>query len=108
MPKYGLLIDYEFCVGCRVCELVCKKEHNRPDGEYGICVREVEPELTGGKQYFFPFPTDNCNLCGRRMARGLEPACVHNCWADVMRFGKIETLAGEMQKKPRTVLWVPH
>ena len=38
MPKYGLLIEYEFCVGCRACELACKQEHNRPDDEYGISI----------------------------------------------------------------------
>ena len=32
MPKYGLLIDYEFCVGCHACEIACKQEHNRPRG----------------------------------------------------------------------------
>lgn len=45
MPKYGLLINYEFCVGCHVCELACKQEHNRPDGEWGIYVKEVKPEM---------------------------------------------------------------
>ena len=108
MAKYGLLIDYEFCVGCHVCEIACKKEHNRGDDEYGICVREIEPEESGGKQYFYPVPTDRCNLCGKRTARGQEPACVHNCWANVMRFGKIEELTEQMKKKSRNVLWVPH
>ena len=107
MPKYGLLIDYEFCVGCRVCEISCKNEHNRPEGEYGICIEEVDPEYAGGKQYFFPFPTDKCNLCGKRITKGLLPACVHNCWADVMKFGRIEELADLLSKKARTVLWVP-
>ena len=102
------MIDYEYCVGCHVCELACNQEHNRPEGEWGITVKEIEPEITGGKQYFFPFPTDKCNLCGRRIARGLKPACVHNCWAQVMRFGKIEELTEHMLKKSRTVLWVPH
>jgi Fe-S-cluster-containing dehydrogenase component len=108
MPKYGILIDYEFCVGCRVCELACKQEHNRPDGEWGIVVKEVDPEISGGKQYYFPFPTDKCNLCGKRRAGGHQPACVHNCWANVMTFGKIEELTERMQKKSRMVLWVPH
>lgn len=108
MPKYGILIHYDFCVGCRVCEIACKKENNRPEGEWGICVQEVKPELTGGKQYFFPFFTGNCNLCGKRIGRGKEPACVHNCWAKVMRFGKIEDLATCSGKKPKSILWVPH
>jgi len=108
MPKYGLLIDYEFCVGCHACEVACKQEHNRPPGEWGIYVKQVEPEITGGKLYYFPFPTDNCNLCGKRITKGLQPACVHNCWANVMKFGTIGQLAEDMRKKPRTVLWAPH
>jgi Fe-S-cluster-containing dehydrogenase component len=108
MPKYGLLIDYEFCVGCRACEIACKQEHNRPAGEWGIHVKEVEPEIAGGKLYYFPFPTDNCNLCGKRIAKGLQPACVKHCLAAVMEFGTIKKLTEHMQRKPKTVLWVPH
>ena len=108
MPKYGLLIDYEFCTGCHVCEIACKKEHNRPPEEWGIVVKEVEPDMAGGKQYYFPFPTDRCNLCGKRISKGVQPACVTNCWAQVMKFGKIEDLAEYMQQKAKTVLWTPH
>jgi Fe-S-cluster-containing dehydrogenase component len=108
MPKYGLLIDYEFCVGCRACEIACKQEHNRDADEYGIQVQEIKPEITKGKLYYYPFPTDKCNLCGKRIAKGLQPACVTNCWAKVMRFGTIQELAKHMQKKARTVLWAPH
>jgi len=108
MPKYGLLIDYELCTGCHSCEIACKKEHNRPPDEWGISVREVEPEIAGGKLYYFPFPTDKCNLCGKRIAKGLQPACVKHCWAGVMKFGTIGELAEYMQQKPKTVLWAPH
>lgn len=107
MPKFGLFIDYEFCVGCRVCELACKMEHGRPDGERGIVVTELEPEKSEGRQVFIPMPTDNCVLCGKRIARGLKPACVHNCWAGVMKFGPIKDLASRCAEKSRTVLWVP-
>ena len=108
MPKYGLLIHYDFCIGCHVCEVACKQEHSRPVGEWGIRVMEVEPEISGGTLYYFPFPTDNCNFCGKRIARGLQPACVKHCQAGVMRFGKIEELISDLQEKPRTVLWAPH
>ena len=108
MAKYGLLINYDFCIGCHVCEVACKQEHSRPVGEWGIRVMEVEPEISGGKLYYFPFPTDNCNLCSKRTARGLQPACVKHCQAGVMRFGKIEELIFHVQEKARTVLWAPH
>jgi Fe-S-cluster-containing dehydrogenase component len=108
MPKYGLMIDYEFCVGCHTCELSCKQEYNRPPEEWGIRIMEIEPEVSGGKEYFILFPTDKCNLCGKRVAKGLQPACVQNCWAGVMKFGLIEQLSEDMKNKARTVLWVPH
>ena len=108
MPKYGMLIDYEFCVGCHACEIACKQENNRPVEEWGVCVKEVEPEISGGKLYYFPFFTDNCNLCGKRIARGLQPACVKHCWTGVMKFGTIGELAQYMRKKSKTVLWVAH
>lgn len=108
MPKYGLLIDYEFCVGCRACEIACKQEHDRSGDECGIQVQQIEPEVTKGKLYFYPFPTDYCTFCGKRMAKGLQPACVRNCWAGVMSFGTIKELSENMQKKSKTVLWVPH
>jgi Fe-S-cluster-containing dehydrogenase component len=107
MPKHGLLIDYDFCIGCRVCEIACKQEHNRPVGDWGIRVMEVEPKIAGGRLYYFPFPTDNCNLCGKRITKGLQPACVQHCLANVMKFGKVEELTKHIQEKPRCVLWVP-
>ena len=108
MPKYGILVDYEFCIGCHSCEVACKQEHGRPDDEWGIRLHEERPETSGGRMYYFPFPTDNCNLCGKRISKGKEPACVKHCWAGVMKFGEIEELAGYMKKKNKTVLWVPH
>ena len=108
MSKYGFLIDYEYCVGCHACEVACKQEHNRGEEEWGIYVTEVQPEISGGKLYYLPFPTDNCNLCGKRIAKGLPPACVKHCMAGVMEFGTIKELTEHMQNKPKTVLWAPH
>jgi Fe-S-cluster-containing dehydrogenase component len=108
MPKYGIQVNYEYCTGCRACELACKQEHSRPEGEYGIYVKEVEAEVTGGISYYLPFPTDKCNLCGKRIAKGLKPACVHSCWTNVMKFGTIAELADDMQTRARTVIWAPH
>jgi Fe-S-cluster-containing dehydrogenase component len=69
---------------------------------------EVQPEIAGGKLVYFPFPTDHCNFCGKRIARGIPPACVKHCQSGVMRFGEIKDLAKEMEKQPRSVLWAPH
>jgi Fe-S-cluster-containing dehydrogenase component len=108
MPRFGLLIDYEFCVGCRSCEIACKMEHDRPMDQRGIIVQEVTSTHPGGKTYFFPFPTDKCDLCGRRRAKGLEPSCVRHCWTGVIQFGTIGELADQMSQKGKTVVWIPY
>ncbi|MFC1946003.1 4Fe-4S dicluster domain-containing protein [Chloroflexota bacterium] len=108
MPKYGLMVHYEYCVGCHACELACRQEHRRPEGEWGIRVIKSMGGMDGSKEYYIPFPTDKCNLCRKRTAQGLRPACVHNCWANVIEFGPLEELGKKMQKLTRAVLWRQH
>ena len=108
-PKYGLLIDYEYCTGCHTCELACSQEYQWPAGMAGIKVIEVVQKLPKGKAYlaFLPFPTELCILCAGRTKKGLEPACVQHCMAACMKYGRIEELAKEMGEKARMVLWSP-
>ena len=54
-----------------------------------------------------PVPTDLCDLCADRVAKNREPSCVHHCLAQVMRFGPIDELVAELDKKPKQVLFVP-
>jgi Fe-S-cluster-containing dehydrogenase component len=107
-PKYGLLIDYEYCTGCHSCELACAQEYKHKPGVHGIKVFEVEQKLPNGGAYltYFPFPTEVCILCSHLTKEGLEPACVKHCMSACMKFGRLEDLAAEI-KKPRMVLWAP-
>lgn len=109
-PEHGLLIDYEYCTGCHACVVACAQEYQRKAGyTKGIEVLEVEQKLPNNRAYlaYLPFPTELCVLCSHRTKEGLEPACVQNCMASCMKYGRIEDLAREMAKKPRMVLWVP-
>jgi anaerobic dimethyl sulfoxide reductase subunit B (iron-sulfur subunit) len=45
-------------------------------------------------------------LCARRTKEGLDPTCVKHCMAAVIKYGRIEDLAREIDK-PRMVLWAP-
>ena len=109
MAEYGLLIDYEYCTGCKTCTMACQVEKDLPQGRDGIVVKEVGPWQIEGDtwQYdYIPVPTDECDLCAERVAAGKKPSCVAHCLADVMRYGTIEELAVEMTRKPKQLLFV--
>ena len=115
MPKYALLIDYEYCSGCETCVVSCKEEHGFPVGKWGIRVHDDGPwakddEGEGGNHFNWnkiPVPTDLCDLCADRVKRQREPLCVHQCLANCMKFGTVEEMAAEFAKKPKQVLWAP-
>lgn len=115
MPKYALLIDYQYCTGCQSCEVACKEEHNFPVGKWGIRVLDEGPwqkndENDQGANFNWnkiPVPTDLCDLCAKRVSDQREPVCVHNCLGGCMKFGTIEEMAAELAKKPKQVMWAP-
>lgn len=43
MEGYALFVDYEWCSGCKSCELACRNEHDIPRGQWGIRVLEDKP-----------------------------------------------------------------
>ena len=111
MAKYGLLIDYKYCTGCLSCEFACSQENDIPLGQWGIKVTQIGPWPISGDKWeydYVPVPTDQCNLCGKRVAKGKQPSCVHHCQAGVMSFGTVEELAKQMVDKPKQVLFTPH
>lgn len=64
-----VLIDREYCIGCRYCIQACP---------YGT--RYFHPELK---------VADKCNLCYHRITRGLNPACVEVCPSGARMFGDL-------------------
>lgn len=107
MSANALLIDYEYCSGCRSCELACRNEHDIPEGCWGIRVREEEPWTMPDGTWnwdYVPVPTGLCDLCEGRMADGLEPMCVQSCQAKVMEVGPVGELAARMAEKGRRVV----
>ena len=110
MMRYGLLVDYEFCSGCQTCEVACKKEHGFPVGKWGIKVLNEGPWQIDEKTMNWnkiPTPTNLCDLCADRVSRGKVPTCVHHCLAQVMKFGPIDELVNDLDKKEKQVLFVP-
>ena len=98
-PEHGLLIDYEYCTGCYACRVACCQEYGHEAGMSGMQVIE--------QVHLLPFPTELCILCTPRTKKGLQPACMQHCMANVIQWGRLEDLSKELGKKSRMVLWSP-
>jgi len=62
-----VLIDHEYCIGCRYCVQACPYGARFFDEERGV--------------------SDKCTWCYHRITRGLEPACVEACPVGARIFG---------------------
>ena len=114
--KNALLVNYEFCSGCRSCEIACRNEHGLGLGEWGVKVAEVKPfelkdEQAVAKKFewiFQPVPTKLCDMCADRQARGEKPACVHHCLAFCLEYGTPdEMLARAKELGSRVSIFLP-
>ena len=110
MSKQALLIDYEFCSNCHTCEVECKMEHGFPEGAAnGIKVFEVGPWQIEGDRWqltYLPTPTDMCDLCAERTAKGKAPSCVQHCQAQCLSWGDVEELARAIDSPKQMVVAV--
>ena len=109
MPK-GILVDYEWCSGCKACEMACRVEHDFPKGENGIQVVQVGPyQVSSGEDEWvwinMPVFTDQCDLCAARRGAGKLPTCVHHCQAAVMTYGELADLQEKLTAKGKQVLF---
>lgn len=103
-----MLIDYDYCTGCRTCEIACKQEYKHPAGKTGgVQVQEMIHTLASGKLYitYMPFFTKTCVFCMGRVKQNLQPACVKHCMARVLTFGDIEDLKRQIPEKRKAILW---
>lgn len=107
MPRKGLMIDYEYCSGCRACEVACKQEHGYSVGKGGIHLNEITTELPSGRIRidYVPFPTAYCDMCADRSRRGESPACVKHCQSSTIYHGLVSELAKMMEDMPHSVLF---
>lgn len=105
MPRYGIMIDNEYCTGCHSCEIACRNERGLPLGQWGVKLLELGPwKRLDGKHWehrYVPVLTSDCDLCAGRTGRGERPSCVLHCLASVMEYGTLEELARKMEEKGR-------
>ena len=108
MTEYGMLIDYEWCTGCHSCETACQMEHHLPVGQFGIKLNEIGPFEYAPDRWqlsYVPVPTDLCDFCAERQAKGKLPTCQHHCQARCLEVGPIDELAKKIASKKKLVLF---
>ena len=84
-----VLIDYDICIGCRICMAACpynvrvfnwEDPVRDPDFNYGH--RDVPVREKG--------TTEKCTMCKERTDEGLEPMCVTCCPTRARTFGDLD------------------
>ncbi|MDR1015745.1 MAG: 4Fe-4S dicluster domain-containing protein [Coriobacteriales bacterium] len=87
--KGRVLINYDICIGCRICMASCpynarvfnwEEPVRNPDFNYGHRDVPVRPRGT----------TEKCTLCKERTDEGLEPMCVTCCPTKARTFGDLD------------------
>jgi len=62
MPRYGMVIDLERCMGCRACMEACKIENNTPTASLWMYVfRFEEGSYPNTRIWFMPRPCMHCD-----------------------------------------------
>ena len=65
-----VLIDHDYCIGCRYCVQACPYGARYFDEDRGV--------------------SDKCNWCYHRITKGLQPACVEVCPVGARVFGNLK------------------
>ncbi|MBU4340695.1 MAG: 4Fe-4S dicluster domain-containing protein [Euryarchaeota archaeon] len=73
-----VLVDYEYCIGCRYCIQGCP---------YGARYFNLEKGTA-----------DKCTWCYHRITKGLLPACVQACPVGARKFGDLKDEESEVNK----------
>jgi anaerobic dimethyl sulfoxide reductase subunit B (iron-sulfur subunit) len=110
MSVNAILVDYEWCSGCKTCVVACQMEHGLPVDRCGVIVTEIGPweiETDRWQHSFVPSFTDECDLCSQRQSMGKQPSCVQHCQAQVLTFGTLDELTPKLTAKRHQSLIVP-
>lgn len=80
-PEGPVIWREDKCMGCRFCMVSCP--FDMPKFEYHSAVPKIQ----------------KCILCWERIAEGQQPACVENCPAEALKFGKRSELIREARRR---------
>ena len=95
----GIVIqDYAKCIGCRRCITACPysgvRQFNAKKPEYAIEVAMGDEGVTPHKEKV----VEKCTFCTHRLAKGVEPACIHTCQNLARFFGDLDDPQSDVSK----------
>ncbi|WP_417909785.1 4Fe-4S dicluster domain-containing protein [Candidatus Electronema sp. PJ] len=99
-PNGIVVIDYNWCIGCRMCQLACPYWARRFNwGEPVLPSEEMNPKThyLGNR----PRPRgvmEKCTFCLQRVREGRYPACVEACPVGARKFGNLLDPESEVRK----------
>ncbi len=90
-PNGVVVIDYNWCIGCRMCQLACPYGARRFNwGQPNLPKEDMNPKT----HYYGNRPRmqgvmEKCTFCLQRTREGRNPACLEACPVGARKFGNL-------------------
>jgi molybdopterin-containing oxidoreductase family iron-sulfur binding subunit len=103
-PDGIVVVDYDWCVGCRCCMAACPygaRRFNWAEPELPASEMNADTHLLGNR----PRPkgvVEKCTFCIQRVRNGRYPACVEVCPAGARKFGNLLDPQSEIRQVMET------
>jgi Fe-S-cluster-containing dehydrogenase component len=98
-PDGIVVVDYEWCMGCRYCQAACPYHARR----FNFAPPSVAPDRINPDQAYLSNRlrpvgvVEKCTFCLQRTRRGRYPACVEACPTGARKFGNLNDPEGEVR-----------
>lgn len=99
-PNGIVVIDYNWCIGCRMCQLACPYWARRFNwGEPILPNEDMNPKTHYlGNRPRMRGVMEKCTFCLQRVRDGRYPACVEACPVGARKFGNLLDPESEIRK----------
>ncbi len=95
-----IVVDYNWCIGCRYCEAACPYHARRFNWAKGkLAASDINPEMAYLSNRPRPVGVmEKCTFCLQRTRKGLYPACLEVCPTGARKFGNLRDPESEVRK----------
>ena len=99
-PDGIVVIDYDWCIGCRYCQVACPYEARN----FNLADPVLEPQEVNPNQSYLSNRIrprgvmEKCTFCLHRVRQGRYPACLEACPTGARKFGNILDPESEVSK----------